>query len=114
MKAGRTWLALAAVALFAAGAFAGGRCEGACGVGTLAYVVSSCRAQGDSLTGWQELRVARSGRPPVTVMRIENDTPVADPFGLCELLGKRHLGKLSSLAGVFMHLGVTLDGTGVV
>jgi hypothetical protein len=84
------------------------------GFGTLAYVVTTCRSDGSSLSGSQELRILRSGCAPISVARIENSAPVPDPAGLCDRLARWHLGGYSPLAGVFHRLGVTLDGSGVV
>jgi hypothetical protein len=94
------------------------RCRGSTGcgggIGTLAYVVSTCRVQGDSQTGTQELRIRRRGCDPVTVARFANPQPVSDQIGLCALGSKNHSGRLSVLAGVFQRLGVTADGSGIV
>src|SRR5258706_8272047 len=92
------WAALALVALtHSAWAVCGRTCasrpEGCDkGFGTLAYVVTTCRVVGTSLIGAQELRVHRSGCDPVTVLRLANPEPEADPFGLCTILGRNHLG----------------------
>lgn len=95
----------------AAGRTRGGRARGA---GTLAYVVSWCRVHPAGLVGWQELRIRRDGRPPVTAMRFDSPTPLPDPIGICALGAANHLGELSPIAGVFQRLAVTPDGSGVV
>ncbi len=84
------------------------------GFGTLAYVVSSCRVQGSSQIGAQELRIRRNGCDPVTVLRFANPEPAPDPFGLCARGAQNHNGVHSGLAGIFQRLGVTRDGSAVV
>jgi hypothetical protein len=84
------------------------------GFGTLAYVVSTCRVVGRSQIGAQELRIHRAGCDSITVLRLANPEPVADPFGLCTIVGENHLGTASPIAGAFQRLGVTPDGKGVV
>jgi len=115
--------AWAAMLLAAMAAPAWGLCARTCarrpggcarGFGTLAYVMSTCRVVGQAQVGSQELRVQRSGCDPVTVMRFEDPTPVADPLGLCALVGRNHLGTASPIAGVFQRLGVSETGKSVV
>jgi len=85
------------------------------GFGTLAYVVTTCQVVGTGKQiGSQELRVQRAGCDPVTVMRFANPEPVADPAGLCALLGVNHLGTASPVAGLFQRIGVSHDGKAVV
>jgi len=84
------------------------------GFGTLAYVVTSCRVQGSSQIGTQELRIRREGCDPVTVARVANPAPVSDSAGLCSLLARNHQGFNSPIAGVFQRLGVMSDGSAVV
>jgi hypothetical protein len=40
--------------------------------------------------------------------------PVPDPLGLCRFWGDSRNGATSMLAGVFQHMGVLPDGSGVV
>lgn len=93
-------------------------CRGATGcgggIGTLAYVVTTCRAHQGMLEGEQELRIRRGGCDPVTVARFANPEPVADPFGLCSAVSQNRAGMLSPIAGVFQRLGVSDDGSAVV
>lgn len=58
--------------------------------------------------------VRRGDCDPVTVAAFDYDTPVADSFGLCSLLGNNREGFGSPLAGVFQRNAVTPDGSGVV
>ena len=85
---------------------------------TLAYVVTECTTdpQGRSALG-QKLLVRRGNCDPVTVMEVAAPTPVPDPNGICRAwssLGFYNMYSISGIAGIFQHLAVLPDGSGVV
>lgn len=94
------------------------RCRGQVGcpvrIGTLAYVVTHCRAHDGRLVGSQELRIRRGDCDPITVLHLDTGGEVDDQNGACALLGHTREGFGSSLAGAFKRLGVSPDGSGVV
>lgn len=93
-------------------------CKGRAGcpghVGTLAYVVTTCRLDAEGLSGTQELRVRHGDCNYATVVRYATLAPTPDPFGLCAILADGQDGFGSVVAGVIQRLGVTPDGSGVV
>jgi hypothetical protein len=85
---------------------------------TLAYVVNECATdpQGQGGSGFkQKLLIRRGNCDPVTVMEIAPSTfPVAKPLGLCRIYGSSRVGFGSQATGVFQHMAVLPDGSGVV
>src|SRR5262245_58250935 len=82
---------------------------------TLAYVVSECRtdAQGFS-SGSQKLLVRRGNCDPITVVGFGPTPPGPDDLGLCRQYGDGRTGPVSALTGLFQHMAVLPDGSGVV
>jgi hypothetical protein len=84
---------------------------------TLAYVVTACREDPQSLvSSTQKLVIRRGNCDPVTVMEVATPTPVPDPFppGSCRVLGRSRRGDASVATGVFQRMAVRPDGSGVV
>ena len=84
---------------------------------TLAYVVTACRQDPQGLFSVaQKLVIRRGNCDPVTVMEVATPTPVPDPFlpGSCRVLGRSRKGDGSVAIGVFQHMAVLPDGSGVV
>jgi hypothetical protein len=84
---------------------------------TLAYVVTACREDPQSLvSSTQKLVIRRGNCDPVTVMEVATPTPVPDPFppGSCRVLGRGRRGDGSVATGVFQRMAVLPDGSGVV
>jgi hypothetical protein len=85
---------------------------------TLAYVVTECTTdpQGRSALG-QKLLVRRGNCDPVPVMELAAPAPVPDPIGICHVWGAfgfYAMASVSGITGVFQHVGVLPDGSGVV
>ena len=105
-------LVLVALLAFAACGDDGGRGSPASDVGTLAYVVTSCREVAGEATVQQELRIYRGDAGTVTAMSVGPLGPFTS-YGLCAWFGRGRWGFAPQL-GAFQRLGVTPDGTGVV
>ena len=82
---------------------------------TLAYVVSECTTDPQGRSSLKQKLVVRRGNcDPLTVVETAASPPVPDPLGLCRFWGESRNGATSMLAGVFQHMGVLPDGSGVV
>jgi len=105
---------LALVGLLCAVAACGGDGGGssASDVGTLAYVVTSCREVAGQATLQQELRIYHGAGETVTAMSVGPLGPFTS-YGLCARLGRQRWG-LGAFLGAFQRLGVTPNGSGVV
>ena len=90
----------------------GGDGSSASNVGTLAYVVTSCRETAGQATLQQELRIYHGTGETVTAKSVGPLGPFTS-YGLCGGLG-RDRPSLAPQLGAFQHIGVTPDGTGVV
>jgi len=85
---------------------------GSSDVGTLAYVVTSCREVAGAATVWQELRLLRGETETLTVMSVGPLGPFTS-YGLCTVYG-RERDSLAPRLGAFQRLGMAPDGSGVV
>jgi len=90
----------------------GGSGSSASNVGTLAYVVTSCREVAGVATVQQELRIFHGTGETVTAMSVGPLGPFAS-YGLCATRGGARIG-FEGYLGAFQRLGVTPDGSGVV
>jgi len=81
-------------------------------VGTLAYVVTSCREVAGVATLHQELRILRGETETVTVMSVGPLGPFTS-YGLCTVWGRAR-DTLAPRLGAFQRLGMAPDGSGVV
>jgi len=90
----------------------GGGGSSASDVGTLAYVVTSCREVAGQATLQQELRIYHGTGETVTAMSVGPLGPFTTNF-LCASWGRIRQSLALNL-GAFQRLGVTPDGSGVV
>jgi hypothetical protein len=81
--------------------------------GTLAYVVSECRENGEGVWFQQRLLVQRQENEPQTIFEIPWRGPF-EPLGLCPLYGNTRLGMVSLLADPMQRIGVSPDGSQIV
>ena len=105
-------LALVGLLCFLAACGDGGGEASSSNVGTLAYVVSSCREVAGEATLQQELRIFHGKGETVTALSVGPLGPFTS-YGLCARLGKER-APIKGLLGAFQRLGVTPDGSGVV
>ena len=86
-------------------------------IGTLAYVLTECREDPQGfLSGRQKLMIRRGNCDPIVAMEspVGGLAPVADPVHLCPLYGETRAGQGSVVVGIFQHIGVLPNGSGVV
>ena len=107
----RTLVLVALLALSACGNDGGGGSSSS-EVGTLAYVVTSCREVAGVATLQQELRIYHGAGETVTAKSVGPLGPFTS-YGVCALRGMARLG-FEGYLGAFQRLGVTPDGSGVV
>ena len=80
---------------------------------TLAYVVSECTTDPQARSSVkQKLLIRRGNCDPVTVMEVASSTPGSGPVGFCRAWWVPYSYYL--LGGVFQHMAVLPDGSGVV
>jgi hypothetical protein len=78
-------------------------------------VVTACREDPQGLYSLaQKLVIRRGNCDPVTVMEVASPTAVPNPLGSCGLLGRSRYAAGALAVGVFQHMAVLPDSSGVV
>jgi hypothetical protein len=81
-------------------------------VSTLAYVVTECRDDAQTLTLHQSLQIRQGEQAPITV--VEHTAVVPSQGSVCDRAGIFRQGPVFADVGVFRRLGVSPDGSQVV